>query len=204
MRKLKIIGVDIFLEKRLTRLYAGLLNRIEGEYVFTYDDVYFYAKYVIPVGPELPLTQKQFKSKTLFPSFQDRIPSKRNPAYPEYCLAMGIDSKENDPLVLLSSIGRRGPSSFIYFPHYERNVTSEDVKKFRQSLGLTTREFAAVFEFSQATINALERGRIGGSEILKRMEILLNYPEVAVDLLKINGGALIHSKWVKALEAIKL
>jgi HipA-like protein len=198
MRNLKIIGVDIFLEKRKTRLYVGTLIRNHGKLVFTYDEHYFKAKNVIPLGPEFPLTQKEFISESLFPSLVDRIPSVQNPAYPEYCLTMGVDPKECDPIILLSTIGRKGPSSFIFYPIFERRLIAEDVIKFRESLGLTTREFSAVFEFSQSSLNALERNRILGSEILKRLEIILNFPNVALDFLLINGGHLIYEKWIKA------
>jgi HipA-like protein len=203
MRNLKITGVDIFLEKRKTRLRAGTLIRNHGKLVFTYDEHYFKAKNVIPLGPEFPLTQKEFTSESLFPSLVDRIPSVQNPAYPEYCLAMGVDPKERDPIILLSTIGRKGPSSFIFYPVFERKLVAEDVIKFRESLGLTTREFSAVFEFSQSSLNALERNRILGSEILKRLEIILNFPNVALDLLLINGGHLIYEKWIKATNKLK-
>lgn len=203
MRNLKIIGVDIFLEKRKTRQHVGILKRVEGKLVFTYDDQYFKAKHVIPLGPEFPLTQKNFVSESLFPSLSDRIPSRQNPAYPEYCLAMGVQLKEQDPIILLSTIGRKGPSSFIFYPIFDRTITSEEVIHFRESLGLTTREFSAIFEFSQASLNALERNRILGSEILKRLEIILNFPDVALKFLIINGGHLIYEKWIKAISKLK-
>lgn len=203
MRNLKIIGVDIFLEKRRTRLHVGILKRENAKLVFTYDENYFKAKNIIPLGPEFPLTQREFSSEKLFPSLEDRIPSLQNPAYPEYCSAMGIDLKERDPIILLPTIGRKGPSSFIFYPIFERKVTTEDVIKFRESLGLTTREFSAIFEFSQSSLNALERNRILGSEILKRLEIILNFPNVALDFLLVNGGHLIHEKWIKATNKLK-
>jgi len=203
MRHLKIIGVEVFLEKRKTRLRVGILKREKAKLVFKYDENYFKSKNIIPLGPEFPLTQREFSSEKLFPSLEDRIPSLQNPAYPEYCLAMGINPKESDPIILLSTIGRKGPSSFIFYPIFERQVTTEDVIKFRESLGLTTREFSAIFEFSQSSLNALERNRILGSEILKRLEIILNFPSVALHFLLINGGYVIYDKWVKATNKLK-
>lgn len=203
MKNLKIVGVNIFLERRKTRLYVGALVRKDGELVFTYDEHYFRARNVIPVGPEFPLTQRQFSSEFLFPSFVDRIPSLQNPAYPEYCEMMGIDPKEKDPLVLLSTIARRGPSSFIYYPMYERKITSKEVIDFRKKIGLTTREFATVFEFSQSALNGLERDRILGSEILKRLEILLKHPHVALEFLTLNGGCLMFDRWKNAVNSLK-
>ena len=200
---LKIIGVDVFLERRKTRFHVGVITRAAGNFTFTYNERYFQAKNIIPLGPELPLTQRTFSSKTLFPSLVDRIPSKQNPAYPEYCAAVGIDPQEKDPLVLLATIGRRGPSSFVFHPLFERATTAKDVIAFRKRLGLTTREFASVFEFAQSSLNALEKNRSTGSEIQKRLQIIMKFPEVALDFLTLNGGYLAHGKWVKALRTLK-
>lgn len=198
MRQLKIIGVKVFLEKRKRRMLVGELRKTEDRFVFTYDDKYFRARNVISLGPEFPLTEQSFTSEKLFPFFEDRIPSLQNPAYPEYCLSMGIDPKEKDPFILLSTIGRKGPSSFIFYPSFDHRVTAKDVMSYRESLGFTTREFADVFELSQNSLNALERNRASGSEILKRLEIILHFPNTALYLLRVNGGVLSHEKWKKA------
>ena len=203
MRKLKVVGIDIFLEKRKTRMHVGALTRENGKIMFVYNERYFTAKYVIPLGPEFPLTQRKFFSEKLFPSLEDRIPSRKNPAYVEYCAQTGIDPKEQDPFILLSTIGKRGPSSFVCSALYDREITPEDLIEFRDSLGLTTREFAKVFEFSQTSINALERGRSSGKDIIKRVEILLHFPEVAAELLLINSGYLSYEKWRRATEKLR-
>jgi HipA-like protein len=204
MRPLKVIGIFVFLEKRKTQTLVGSLYKIDRKLVFTYEDSYLNAKHSIPLGPEFPLTQKQFSSDKLFPSLEDRIPSTQNPAYPEYCLAMGIDPNERDPFILLSTIGSKGPSSFIFHPIFKRDTTPKDIIEFRHTLGLTTREFAAVFEFSQNSLNALERGRRAGIEIIKRLEILLHFPEVTLYFLLVNRGYLTHEKWVKANDKLKM
>src|SRR3990167_7969123 len=173
MKPLKIIGLFIFLKKRKTQRLVGRLYKIDQKFVFTYEDSYFNASNSIALAPEFPLTQKEFSSDKFFPSVQ-------NPAYPEYCIAMGIDPKERDPLILLSTVGSKGPSSFIFYPIFKRDVHSKDIVEFRNMLGLTTREFASVFEFSQSSLNALERGRRKGVETLKRLEILLHFPKVAL------------------------
>lgn len=203
MEHLKICGVSIFLEKRKTRLLVGELRKVNNMFIFTYDSYYFKAKHVIPLGPEFPLTERSFTSSSLFPSFEDRLPSTLNPAYPEYCLAMGIDPQEKDPFVLLSTIGQKGPSSFIFYPLFEQTLHAEAVIKYRHALGLTTREFASVFELSQASLNALERKRIVGSEITKRLLILISFPKVAQYLLKVNGGYLTYEKWQQAFEMLQ-
>jgi HipA-like protein len=204
MQPLKVIGISVFLEKRKTQTLVGSLYKIDQKLVFTYEDSYLKAKHSISLGPEFPLTQKQFSSDKLFPSLEDRIPPTQNPAYPEYCLAMGIDPNERDPFILLSTVGSKGPSSFIFHPIFKRDITPKEIVEFRHTLGLTTREFAAVFEFSQNSLNALERARKTGTEIIKRLEILLHFPPVALYFLLINRGYLTHEKWVNASDKLKM
>lgn len=203
MRPLKITGVIVFLKKRKTQTSVGRLYKIDEKFVFTYEDSYLNAKHSIALGPEFPLTQKKFSSDKLFPSLEDRIPSTQNPAYPEYCLAMGIDPDEQDSFILLSTVGSKGPSSFIFYPIFKRDISPKEVIEFRNMLGLTTREFSAVFEFSQNSLNALERGRRKGVEIIKRLDILLHFPDVALYFLLVNSGYLTHEKWVVASEKLQ-
>jgi HipA-like protein len=203
MRSLKISGVFVFLKKRKTQTLVGRLYKIDQKLIFTYADSYLNAKHSIALGPEFPLTQKEFSSDKLFPSFEDRLPSIQNPAYPEYCLAMGIDPNEQDPFILLSTVGSKGPSSFIFYPIFKRDISPKDIVEFRNMLGFTTREFAAVFEFSQNSLNAFERERRGGVEILKRLEILLHFPSVALYFLLVNSGYLAYEKWLAASEKLK-
>jgi len=116
---------------------------------------------------------------------------------------MGVDPKERDPLILLSTIGKKGPSSFVFSPIFKRKISVEDLKNFREFLGLTTREFARVFEFSHTSLNAFEKGRTFGKDILKRLEILLNFPEVSSDLLFVNSGHLVYEKSINIIEKLK-
>jgi HipA-like protein len=195
----KILGVQVFLEKRISRLYVGDLKKVEDQFYFEYDQKYLKAKNVIPLGPEMPLTRRIYKSKTLFIPFSDRIPSKENPAYVDYCRATGISADESDPFVLLSTIAHRGPSSFIFEPLYAHDFTSEDLLFFRKSLGLSVKEFAACFEFSPAALTRIELKQSSGREILKRVEIYVRYPQVSVDQIRLHGGIL-HSKKQKQAE----
>jgi hypothetical protein len=157
---------------------------------------------VIPLGPEFPLTQRTFESKTLFPSFDDRIPSRHNPAYEDYCFATGIDPAEKDPFVLLSAIGRRGPSSFVFYPLFDRSISIAEVIAFRKSLNFSTREFAYVFEISQSALNAFERTRSSGKDLLKRLELILKFPAVALYLVTVNGGILSPGKLAHATKTL--
>jgi HipA-like protein len=147
--------------------------------LFTYDEKYLYAKNAFSLGPELPLTQRKYVAKNLFPAFLDRIPSKQNPAYVEYCHKFGISPDENDVLVLLATIGRKGPSSFVFEKVTESNFGSHDLKAYRENLRLSIREFAAAFDISPATLSKIEKGRTQGQEVLKRVELYVRVPEAA-------------------------
>ena len=113
-------ALEVYLEGRKRRVYVGALtfHKDRDQYHFVYDSKYLKSKKAIPIGPDLSLFKKNLwseKGKT-FPSFADRIPSKSNPAYAEYCRSQGISVNEENIIILLGTIGRRGPSSFIFEP----------------------------------------------------------------------------------------
>jgi HipA-like protein len=182
-----IIGVDVYLEKRKTREYVGRLSRANSKYIFIYDDLYIFKDRSIAIGPDLPLTDKKFSSKKLFPSFEDRIPSKRNPAYSEYCEMVGIDSSEDDPLILVATLGQKGPSSFIFAPVYEATINKSSLIEFRKFLQLSIREFSELFDLSPSTVFKIENNHLSGKEFLKRLEIYLNFSQVAIFEVMRNG-----------------
>lgn len=184
-------------------MLVGSFTKESKSYVFTYDDKYLRARNIIPLGPEFPLTQRQFRSSTLFPSLEDRIPSKQNSAYTEYCHYMGIDPSEENPLILLSTIGKRGPSSFVFEPSFERTFTVEELVEFRERLKLTTREFAQIFEIPQSSLNAIECKRKSGKDLLKKLEIIVRFPAVALFFLFLNGGVLAFDKRQEAVRVLK-
>lgn len=199
----KIIGVSIFLEQSSTRVFVGLLEENKGKYCFTYDSHYLNYKKAIPLGPELPLSQKYFESEEIFPSFTDRIPSKNNPEYTNYCRQFGINPDEEDILILLSTIGKRGPSSFMFEPKWDDLFSSEDLKEFRNKLGLSTRDFAEAFGITQPTIVRIENKQTSGSEVLKLLDIMYKFPEVAVYYIEKYGAALHSKEKEKLIEMLK-
>jgi len=193
--KLKnITAVDIYLEKRKTREYVGRLSRSNSNFIFIYADSYIYKDKAIALGPDLPLSSKKFTSKKLFPSFEDRIPSKRNPAYSEYCKMVGIDLDENDPLILVATLGQKGPSSFVFAPVLHHSITSDDLIKYRKHLQLTVREFSELFDVATSTLHRIEKNKTSGKDVLKRLEIYLNFPEVALYEIMKNGDKINETK----------
>lgn len=129
----KIIGVLVYLEHKTRRQYVGVLKKIGDIFQFEYDLKYLRGRAIIPLGPEMPLTRRVFQSNTLFIPFADRIPSRENPAYPEYCQETGISVNETRPFVLLTTIAHRGPSSFIFEPFFKKDeFKAEDLLSFEK------------------------------------------------------------------------
>ena len=122
-------------------------------------------------------------------------------SYPEYCALMGIDVDEQDPFILLTTIGHRGPSSFIFEPEYCIKFDGNDLKSFRSKLDLSARDFATCFEFGQAALTRVETGQSSGRELLKRAAIYAKFPKVALEQIKNHGGVL-HRDKRKTVERI--
>jgi HipA-like protein len=198
----KVPSVLVYLERRKSRKFVGELtyNFRKHMYVFSYDKAYLRAN-LIPLGPELPLSPKKFTSPTLFEPFIDRLPSRENPAYQEYCAAENIEVTEQDPFVLLTTIGKRGPSSFIFERKKQDPLGAEELKVFRQELGLTTREFAIGFAIGAKTLISIENGHSGGRDVMRRLELYIRFPEVALFEFRRNCAA-IHRDKRKQVERI--
>ena len=197
----KVPSVLVYLERKKSRKFVGELtyNFRKQMYVFVYDKDYLRAN-LIPLGPELPLSPRKFISPTLFEPFIDRLPSRENPAYQEYCAAENIDVTEQDLFVLLTTIGKRGPSSFIFERKKRSPLGAQDLKIFRQELGLTTREFAIGFAIGTNTLISIENGS-GGRDVMKRLELYIRFPEVALFEFRRNCAA-IHRDKRKQVEHI--
>lgn len=194
-------AVDIYLEKRERRHYVGRLSKQGRYFIFEYDDAYRYSDNPLPFGPDIPLNKKKHSSLKLFPSFEDRIPLKANPAYKEYCRSVGISPEEQNPFILLARLGRRGPSSFIIAPVPENpSFSGEDLKQFRKSLNLSMREFAGLFDISEASIYRIENHKSRGKNILKQIKLYFDSPKVALEKIK-HTGHKINDQKKKFVEA---
>lgn len=187
-----IIGIDVLLESTRHRTYVGRLGRSseKGDYTFTYIDEYLYGEDSLPLGPELLLTKRVHSSKELFPSFSDRLPSPQNPAYPEYLKEFGLTVEEQDPFVLLATVGRSGPSSFVFEPVFADDLSRDDIAHFRKELGLTMRDFSIAFDISIASVLRIEKGQNSGRDVLKKLEIYKRFPEVALFEVRRNSAKL--------------
>ena len=187
-------AIDVYLEKRKTRLYVGRLSQEKPSFVFEYSEPYMKGAYPIAVGPDLPLGKKRYSSLKLFPSFEDYIPSKRNPAYKEYCQMTGISPDEEDLMILLSAF-RKGPSSFVLEPVFEKtSFSGKDLKKLRQDLKLSIREFADVFNVSSPAIYRIENNKASGKQVLEELKMFIESPILALDKIHKTGTRIHESK----------
>lgn len=184
--------LHIYHEGRKRRIFVGELfyDTEKDRYELTYDKRYTRSKTAIPISPELSLFKlKHFSKKgELFPTFIDRIPDRDNPAYEVYCEAQGISVKERNPIILLGAIGKRGPSSFVFEPVYYDEFHLEELIKLHEKLGITQYDFAEAFDISKVTLQRIESGESRDLNTMKRIQILFEFPEVALWQLRLTGG----------------
>lgn len=204
--------LEIYLETQKRRIYVGKLHydKTHAHYVFEYDVHYLRSNAALAVGPELPATRLKFVSEKneLFPTFQDRIPDKRNAAYPEYCSAYGISVNERNPIILLGTIGHRGPSSFIYAAVYlPQEDVVENLKAFRNTLSLSQWDIAMLFDLPVLTIQRIEAKKSKDKNSLKLIDLYLSEPQLTIKQLHLTGQKVhrdvltrVYAYFKKALE----
>jgi len=130
----------------------------------------------------------------------DRIPDPDNPAYDDYCKEFGISSLTKEPFVLLSTIGRRGPSSFVFEPVYAGQFRFEDFDEFRMELGLSLNDAALLFDVSLSILQKIKAGDSSGKEVLKRLELYYLFKEALKLQIKRNGKYLHSDKLERVLQ----
>lgn len=197
----------IFHESRKRRVFVGELIYVEkkDQYELIYDRDYALSKKAIPISPNLNLFKLRYKSEKgkLFAAFIDRIPERSNPAYEDYCKAQGISPKEKNQIVLLGSIGKRGPSSFVFEPVYKAEFSKKDILTFRKELQISQQDLAKAFDINRLTLLKIETGKSVDANTLKLIQIYFQFPEIALWQLKQTGGRIqsdILNKLIKYFE----
>jgi hypothetical protein len=191
--KIDQFQLHVFSESRKRRIFVGTLiwNKIKNQFEFTYEPKYAKSKKAIPIGKELDLFKKNHISKgKLFPSFSDRIPSKENPAYADYCKSQGISLDEENPIILLVGIGRRGPSTFVFEPIIKNNFSYLEVRKFRKNIGISINDLSLAFDINPPTLQRLESGKKTDLGTIRRIQIYLTFPNVAMWQIEMNARKL--------------
>ena len=182
----------IFHEGRKRRIFVGeiIYDKEKDRYDLIYDKKYARSDSAIPISPNLDLFSLRHHSAKgkLFPALKDRIPDKNNPAYKDYCKTQGISEMENNPLILLGTIGKRGPSSFIFELIYRDEFTTNSLIELREKLQITQHDLAEAFDISKVTLQRVESGESHDINTLKLIQIMFKFPEVALWQLKQTGG----------------
>lgn len=101
------------------------------------------------------------------------------------------------------TIGKKGPSSFIFEPSFDKQFDGSTVLAFRKWLNLTQREFANCFDVARSSLNKIEQMGESGKEIMKRLEIYVKFPKVALEQLQKKGGILSSKKRAIAKNKLK-
>lgn len=194
--------LKVFHELTKRRIYVGELsyNTEDLIYTFTYDEHYRNMENAISIGPELDLFKQAHISKNLFPSFADRIPERSNPAYEDYCLSEGIAVNETNPIILLGTIGSRGPSTFIFEKVFKPSISLIDILEIRKKLNITQNDFALAFGISKITLQRIESNLSYDDKTIRLLLIYFSFPEVAIWQLY-QTGALVHRKVLMKLFA---
>lgn len=207
MLKIDPNRLQILHELTRRRIYVGELiyDPKRDVYELRYDKNYVNSKKAIPLGPELDLFKMVHVSKKgqLFPVFLDRIPEKSNPAYKDYCLSQGISQKESNPIILLGSIGARGPSSFVFEHVYKADFSADDIIKIRKDLGVSQYDLATAFGIKEITLQRIESGVGSDQNTIKLLQIYFSFPDVAFWQLRQTGVRVHSSVLAKLIQYFK-
>lgn len=182
----------IFHELKKRRIYVGQLmyDAEKNVYILEYDKKYVESKNAIPLSPDLDLfkTIHISQKNQIFPVFLDRIPDRSNPAYKDYCFSQGISEDEQNPIILLGSIGARGASSFVFEPDYQSNFNFDEIIKIRKELDISQNDLALAFGIKKVTLQRIEAGIGQDKNTMKLLEIFFTFPEIAIWQLKQTGN----------------
>ena len=196
----KIEEINIYSQTQTKRTFVGKLWREGKKYFFEYGKSYKKLRNALPLGPELPLWKGRVSSNTLFLAVSDRIPSKNNPAYKDYCREWGVSENEKDVFILLTTIARRGPSTFVFEAASKSEYAASQLKDFRTRLGLTQSDFEALFNISHMTLSRLEAGKSKNDFYIRYFELFNEVPQALAWMLEKRGQFLHDEKRTRLLK----
>jgi HipA-like protein len=184
---MKISKTLVFSDEPRGRVFVGELERIKDEYSFTYDKDYMARSTATELGPDLPFSCGAIRSQKFFESLRDLLPDRNNPAYEEYCRSVGIGVEEKDPMVLITHFGG-GPSRFVFeAAPDDAPPTGNQVVEFRESLGLSQRQFASLLDIPFATLQAMEKDTADVSTARNLVMIFIENPSALWKIIQRRG-----------------
>ena len=195
--KVNLSALDVFLERRERKQYVGRLKRQpDQKFHFAYDEAYQRMENSISIGPSLPLVKKEYLSIDLFPEFLDRLPSPQNSAYEDYCASVGISAEEDDLMVLLIKLGKRGPSSFILEAVVEDDPTVivNNIRIFLEENSLSQQDFANLLDIPITSFSRLVMGKSFDRTLLRLIDLYLSSPHLLGELFAFTQRKLTEKK----------
>jgi HipA-like protein len=191
--------VVVFEELRKTKIIVGALYREKGAFYFTYERDYLDRQLATSLGPDLPLGVKPIRSKHFFQSLQDLLPDKNNPAYASYSKKTGVAVDETDVLKLLISVGKRGPSKFV-FEEYPDDIlpTAEKLRQFREKLQLSQRDFSLLFDIPLISMQQLEKKEGVQKPTRMFLQLMMDNHKLLKEQIR-KRGYLLHQEKLKML-----
>lgn len=189
----------VFSEDARGRVFVGELKRTADGYSFLYDHDYMSRSSATELGPDIPLSLNEIRSKKFFESLYDLIPSRENPAYKDYCHSVGISPDEKDPMALLAKLGK-GPSNFVFeVAPCDELLSGEQLIEFRRNLGLSQRQFANFFDIPIATLQTIEKETSDARTTRRYLQIFIEHPAALWKILE-KRGLYIHSRQKEVME----
>jgi HipA-like protein len=125
------------------RLLVGTLRREHGTYLFAYNKSWLEYRANLPIGPDLPLHTKEYRSSKLFAAFERRIPPQDSENYEHYCKQRGISVNETDQMVLLGTIGHMGASSFVFEIDQRKEREEQVLNAIKELVGALSYDIVA-------------------------------------------------------------
>ena len=195
--KVNASAIDVYLERRERKQYVGRLTRQpDQKFHFSYDEAYQRMENSISIGPSLQLVKKEYLSMNLFPEFLDRLPSPQNPAYEDYCASVGLSVKEDDIMVVLLKLGKRGPSSFILEAVVEDDpaVIVNNIRVFIEEISLSQQDFANILDIPITSLSRLLTETSLDRTLLRLIDHYLSSPQSLGELFAYTQRKLTEKK----------
>lgn len=182
--------LDFYLEIEHSREFVGQLKRSpEGHFEFIYDEGYLRGKHALSLGPHMAANRKRYRSYTLFPELRDRIPSRENKAYPEYCQQMGIAPDEQDEMILLRTLGKRGASRIVIEPHYvNHHDTAGLLRELMKETELSQHDLSLVLDIPKFSLSRIVTKKAKEGALVRLAATYLFHQEAFLDLLQHTGS----------------
>ncbi len=181
--------IEIWHETLLSRKKVGTITRRDGKYILVYDEAYLNWADSTPLGPDLPLSKQIHVSKSFWTSLNEALPPRDTAHYKDYCDAAGIDIKETDPLILLSTVGKRGASSFVFEIVHDENTMENSAKFLRylqKEAKLSLADIALMFNIPKLSIFKLLHGQLKEPMIPRLISLYQKYPDMTLSELSKN------------------